>query len=161
LLIGESGTGKELFARSIHNHSRSDGPFIALNCAAIPQSLIESELFGYESGSFTGAKTKGQVGKIELAEKGTLFNVYDPAAMAEARIQLKNLEDRVIFCNDEYDAVNGADAVVIVTEWNQFRNLDLDKVRKGLNKPYFFDLRNIYRKNDMVKLGFNYYGVGQ
>lgn len=73
LLIGESGTGKELFAQSIHNAYRPEGPFIALNCAAIPRTLIESELFGYESGSFTGADRHGRPGKIELADKGTLF----------------------------------------------------------------------------------------
>ncbi|AET68150.1 transcriptional regulator containing PAS, AAA-type ATPase, and DNA-binding domains [Desulfosporosinus orientis DSM 765] len=73
LLIGESGTGKELFAQSIHNASRSQEPFIAVNCAAIPRNLIESELFGYEKGSFTGADRSGRPGKIELANGGTLF----------------------------------------------------------------------------------------
>ncbi len=74
LLEGESGTGKELFARLIHNHSRrSVGPFIALNCAAIPPDLMVSELFGYESGSFTGARAGGQKGKLEMANRGTLF----------------------------------------------------------------------------------------
>lgn len=73
LLIGESGTGKELFAQSIHNLYRPDGPFIAINCAATPRSLIESELFGYEAGSFTGAERGGKLGKIELANGGTLF----------------------------------------------------------------------------------------
>ncbi|MDL2248387.1 sigma 54-interacting transcriptional regulator [Tyzzerella sp. OttesenSCG-928-J15] len=74
LLTGESGTGKELFAQSIHNmSSRSSGPFVAINCGAIPKSLIESELFGYESGSFTGAKKNGSAGKFELANGGTIF----------------------------------------------------------------------------------------
>lgn len=73
LLIGESGTGKELFAQAIHNQSRPDTPFIALNCAAMPRNLVESELFGYEGGSFTGAERKGRAGKIELANNGTLF----------------------------------------------------------------------------------------
>ncbi|MEL7563295.1 MAG: sigma 54-interacting transcriptional regulator [Dehalobacterium sp.] len=73
LLTGESGTGKELFAQSIHNASRPQGPFIALNCASIPRNLIESELFGYEGGSFTGAERKGRPGKFELANSGTLF----------------------------------------------------------------------------------------
>lgn len=73
LLIGESGTGKELFAQAIHNASRPQGPFISVNCAAIPRELIESELFGYEPGSFTGADRKGRIGKIELAHNGTLF----------------------------------------------------------------------------------------
>jgi len=73
LLSGESGTGKELFAQAIHNNARPDGPFVALNCASIPRNLIESELFGYEAGSFTGAERKGRPGKIELANGGTLF----------------------------------------------------------------------------------------
>ncbi len=74
LLTGESGTGKELFAQSIHNAgSRASGPFVAINCGALPKSLIESELFGYEGGSFTGARKDGSPGKFELAEGGTIF----------------------------------------------------------------------------------------
>lgn len=74
LLLGESGTGKELFAHAIHNDSgRSFGPFVQVNCAAIPRELLEAELFGYEEGAFTGAKKGGQVGKFELANKGTIF----------------------------------------------------------------------------------------
>jgi len=74
LLIGESGTGKELFAHSIHAASRRRyGPFIKVNCAAIPEHLLESELFGYVEGAFTGAKRGGQLGKFELAHTGTLF----------------------------------------------------------------------------------------
>lgn len=74
LIRGESGTGKELFAHAIHEASRrSVGPFVRLNCAAIPADLMESELFGYEQGAFTGAKKGGKPGKIELAQGGTLF----------------------------------------------------------------------------------------
>jgi transcriptional regulator with PAS, ATPase and Fis domain len=74
LVQGESGTGKELFARAIHNQSpRRDSPFIAVNCSALPENLIESELFGYEEGSFTGAKKGGNPGKFELAGNGTIF----------------------------------------------------------------------------------------
>lgn len=74
LLHGESGTGKELFAQAIHNESpRKDGPFVAVNCGAVPTELIESELFGYEEGAFTGARRGGKPGKFELAEGGTLF----------------------------------------------------------------------------------------
>lgn len=74
LIQGESGTGKELFAQAIHNDSDySDGPFVVINCAAIPNGLLESELFGYEGGAFTGAKKGGQPGKFELAEGGTVF----------------------------------------------------------------------------------------
>ena len=74
LLQGESGTGKELFAQAIHNRSpRRKGPFVAVNCGAIPRELIASELFGYEGGAFTGAKRGGRPGKFELASGGTLF----------------------------------------------------------------------------------------
>jgi transcriptional regulator with PAS, ATPase and Fis domain len=74
LIEGESGTGKELFAQSIHNHSsRKAGPFVAINCASLPRELIESELFGYEKGAFTGALKDGKIGKFELAEGGTIF----------------------------------------------------------------------------------------
>ncbi len=74
LLSGESGTGKELFAQSIHNSSaRRAEAFIRLNCAAIPKDLLESELFGYDRGAFTGAKSTGKAGKFELADKGTIF----------------------------------------------------------------------------------------
>ncbi len=74
LIEGESGTGKELLAQSIHNASiRAEGPFVAVNCAAIPENLLESELFGYEAGSFTGAKKEGRAGLFELAHNGTLF----------------------------------------------------------------------------------------
>ena len=74
LIEGESGTGKELFAQAIHNHSnKSKGPFIAVNCANLPNELVESELFGYEEGTFTGAKKGGKAGKFELADSGTLF----------------------------------------------------------------------------------------
>jgi PAS domain S-box-containing protein len=74
LIIGESGTGKELFAQAIHNYSkRKNEPFVAISCAAIPRDLIESELFGYRGGAFTGSRRDGQVGKFELANNGTLF----------------------------------------------------------------------------------------
>lgn len=74
LITGETGTGKELIARAIHEQSRrSKYPFVAINCSSIPDNLFESELFGYEEGSFTGAKKGGKIGKIEMAQGGTLF----------------------------------------------------------------------------------------
>ncbi len=74
LILGETGTGKELFAQSIHNASeRKNGPFVAINCAALPENLLESELFGYAEGAFTGARKGGKAGLFELAHKGTIF----------------------------------------------------------------------------------------
>ena len=74
LLIGETGTGKEIFAHAVHNASpRRNGPFVAINCAAMPENLLESELFGYEEGAFTGARKGGKPGLFEFAHKGTLF----------------------------------------------------------------------------------------
>ena len=74
LIQGESGTGKELIAQAVHDNSpRHTGPFVAINCSSIPDNLFESELFGYEEGSFTGAKKGGKIGKIEMAQGGTLF----------------------------------------------------------------------------------------
>ena len=74
MILGETGTGKDLMAQAIHNDSaRATQSFISLNCASIPETLIESELFGYEDGAFTGARKKGSVGKIQQAHGGTLF----------------------------------------------------------------------------------------
>ncbi|GLR71076.1 PEP-CTERM-box response regulator transcription factor [Agaribacter marinus] len=97
LLLGESGTGKEVFARSIHDSSnRKDNKFVAINCASIPENLLESELFGYEKGAFTGAN-KTTLGKIELAQGGTLFldEIGDMPIGLQAKM-LRFLQERVI-----------------------------------------------------------------
>lgn len=89
LLIGETGTGKEVFAKAIHLESnRADKPFVAVNCASIPESLIESELFGYEQGAFTGARSKGMRGKILQSDGGTLFldEIGDMPQEAQTRL---------------------------------------------------------------------------
>jgi len=95
-----------------------------------------------------------------LSEKGALLRIYDPAAMKEASWRLESIKDSVYFAKDEYDSINGCDAVVIATEWNQFRNLDLQKVKTLLKSPYFFDLRNIYKSDELLSLGFKYYCIG-
>ncbi|MCO4787046.1 MAG: sigma 54-interacting transcriptional regulator [Marinomonas atlantica] len=98
LLRGESGTGKELYAHAIHQLSdRGDGPFIKVNCAAIPENLLESELFGYEEGAFTGAKKGGKAGKFQLANGGTLFldEIGDLPLSMQAKL-LRVLQDREV-----------------------------------------------------------------
>ncbi len=98
LILGESGTGKELFAQSIHNASQNaGGPFVAINCGAIPRDLIESELFGYEAGAFTGAKKEGRAGKFELANNGTVFldEIGDMPLDVQVRL-LRVLQNRAV-----------------------------------------------------------------
>jgi sigma-54 dependent transcriptional regulator, acetoin dehydrogenase operon transcriptional activator AcoR len=98
LVMGETGTGKEILAQAIHNDSpRSKGPFIAVNCASIPENLIESELFGYEDGAFTGARQKGSIGKIREANGGTLFldEIGDMPLGLQSRL-LRVLQERIV-----------------------------------------------------------------
>lgn len=98
LVLGESGTGKELFARAIHTNSlRKDRPFIAINCAAIPEALLESELFGYDDGAFTGSRKGGKPGKFEMAAGGTLFldEIGDMPLHMQAKI-LRVLQEGLI-----------------------------------------------------------------
>ncbi len=98
LVTGESGTGKEMFAQAIHNASpRGDGPFVALNCASFPESLLESELFGYEEGAFTGARKGGKPGLFESAHTGTLFldEIGDMPLTLQTRL-LRVLQEREV-----------------------------------------------------------------
>ena len=98
LILGESGTGKEMMAQSIHNESDyRNGPFVAINCAALPENLLESELFGYEEGAFTGARRNGKEGLIELSNHGTLF--LDEVGLMPLSLQaklLRSLQERQI-----------------------------------------------------------------
>jgi UDPglucose 6-dehydrogenase len=95
----------------------------------------------------------------QLAEKGAAIRTYDPVAMENAK---KTLDiSGITYCADAYDACTDADAIVIITEWNQFRNLDLGRIKGLLKKPIFFDLRNIYDPQRMRGAGFTYYSVGR
>jgi len=98
LILGETGVGKELFAQSIHNEShRKDGPFVAINCASLPENILESELFGYEEGAFTGAKKNGKEGLFELAHNGTIFldEISEMPLSLQARF-LRVLQERKV-----------------------------------------------------------------
>jgi len=97
----------------------------------------------------------------ELYKRGAKIKTFDPQAMEEARGKLKDLKG-IIFCKDEYEAVEGADALVIITEWNQFRRLDFRKIKEIMKDNYIFDLRNIYNKEIVEKEnGFKYFSVGR
>ena len=103
LIQGESGTGKELLARAIHeNSSRADGPFITINCAAIPDTLLESELFGYEEGAFTGSKRGGKIGKFQIAQGGTVF--LDEIGELQIHLQAKLLR---VFTRKKIEKIGG------------------------------------------------------
>jgi transcriptional regulator with PAS, ATPase and Fis domain len=98
LIEGDTGTGKEMLAHSIHNASSfAGGPFVPINCSAIPNELIESELFGYEKGAYTGARSTGSAGKFELANRGTIFldEIHTMSLTAQMKI-LRTIEDRTV-----------------------------------------------------------------
>jgi PAS domain S-box-containing protein len=134
LITGESGTGKELFAQAIHHASaRRLHPFVRINCAAIPRDLLESELFGYEKGAFTGAKTEGKPGKFELAHAGTIFldEIGDLPPEMQPKL-LRAIEDK------EFERVGGTKIVrsdfrvVAATNQNLEGMLATGRFRKDL-----------------------------
>jgi two-component system NtrC family response regulator len=120
MLLGASGTGKELLARAVHEMSGRKGEFIAINCAAIPENLLEAELFGYERGAFTGA-VKSNVGKIELAQGGTLFldEVGDIPLPLQVKL-LRFLQERVI------ERIGGRQPIAVDTRIVCATHQDLD-----------------------------------
>lgn len=96
----------------------------------------------------------------ELDKLGAKIKAYDPKGMEEAKWRLAHIKSLQL-CDNEYSAISGADTLVILTEWNQFRNLDLIRIRQELTEPYFFDLRNIYSPDKMREIGFKYFSVGR
>jgi two-component system NtrC family response regulator len=125
MLLGASGTGKELLARAVHEKSGRKGEFIAINCAAIPETLLEAELFGYERGAFTGA-VKSNVGKIELAQGGTLFldEVGDIPLPLQVKL-LRFLQERVI------ERIGGRQPIAVDTRIVCATHQDLDAMIAG------------------------------
>jgi transcriptional regulator with PAS, ATPase and Fis domain len=144
LIQGESGTGKELFARAIHFHSnRAKEPFIPINCAAIPEQLLESELFGYEEGAFTGCKKGGKAGKFELAHKGTIFldEIGDMPIHLQTKL-LRVLQEYVI------EKVGGKDFIPIDVRIIAATNKRLeDQVLEGAFREDLFYRLNVIPLN--------------
>ena len=140
LITAETGCGKELFAQSMHNLSRRmGGPFVAVNCAALPENLLESELFGYEEGAFTGAKRGGKIGMFELAHKGTIFldEISEIPLGLQGRL-LRVLQEKEIQ-RVGGDSVVNVDIRIIVAS-----NKDLfDKVVKGSFREDLFFRINV------------------
>jgi two-component system response regulator AtoC len=140
MIHGESGTGKELFARAIHYLSqRTDGPFVAINSAAIPRELLESELFGYERGAFTGADAR-KLGKLELADKGTVFldEIGDMDLALQSKL-LRVLQEQVI------ERVGGGKPIKIDVRVIAATNKDLDKaVEAKLFREDLFYRLNVF-----------------
>ena len=127
LILGESGTGKELFARAIHESSnRKNKPFIAFNCAAIPENLIESELFGYEEGAFTGAVRGGKTGKFQLAQGGTIFldEIGDMPLHLQTKL-LRVLQEKAI------EKIGGHKSISIDARVIAATNKELDKMAEA------------------------------
>jgi transcriptional regulator with PAS, ATPase and Fis domain len=136
LLTGESGTGKEIFAQSIHNESsRGEGPFVAVNCAALPETLLESELFGYEDGSFTGAVKGGKPGYFELANGGTLFldEIGEMPISLQAKL-LRVLQEKEIFRLGGKKAVTVNARTIFATN----QNLNALIAQKRFREDLFF-----------------------
>ena len=126
LITGESGTGKELLAHAIHNASRrGHRPFVRVNCAAIPESLLESELFGYEEGAYTGAKKGGKLGKFELADTGTIF-------LDEIAEMPLNMQSKLLFVLQEgvVERLGGVNPSKINVRVIAATNRDLEKMVK-------------------------------
>ena len=164
LIIGESGVGKELFAHAIHLESpRKDAPFVRLNCAAIPETLLESELFGYVEGAFTGAVKGGQAGKFELAEGGTLFldEIGDMPYAMQAKL-LRVLQER------EFERVGGKQIIRVNVRVVSATNADLESLVQtgGFRRDLFYRLNVLSlkiaplreRREDIPNLVYHFLG---
>ena len=134
LILGDSGTGKELFANAIHHaSSRTRGPFLAINCAAMPESLIESELFGYNDGSFTGAKKGGQSGKFEMANGGTIFldEIGEMSLNMQAKL-LRVLQERTVSRIGSSSEINVDIRVIAATHCDLSKDVEVGRFREDL-----------------------------
>ena len=141
LITGETGTGKELFAHAIHQDSpRKDGPFVVINCAAIPDNLVESELFGYEPGAFTGATKEGKQGKFELAHNGSIF--LDEVGELPVNVQAKLLR---VLQEKEIEKIGSSSSKPINVRIISASNLDLEEMsRQGKFREDLFYRLNVF-----------------
>lgn len=133
LIRGETGTGKEIIAREIHRASGRTGPLIAVNCGAIPEHLIEAELFGYEKGAFTGASQQGSIGKFAAAEKGTLF--LDEIGDMQPRLQvalLRALEEKRVTPVGSHRAQRVDVRIIAATNRNLLADIHRSRFRPDL-----------------------------
>ena len=160
LLTGESGTGKELFAQAIHGLSaRKNHPFVAVNCAAIPEELFESEVFGYEAGAFSGAKKEGKPGKIELAQHGTLFldEISELPYQAQGKL-LRVLQEREVERLGGTSNKNVDIRIIAATNRDLKTLVQEGKFRQDLfYRLYVFDLKIPplrQRKEDILSLAY-------
>ncbi len=127
LITGESGTGKEMFAKAIHYaSSKAKGPFVTVNCGAIPENLLESELFGYEKGAFTGAAEKGKIGKFETANGGTIF--LDEIGDMPLHLQVKILH---VLQNMRFERVGGNKTIIVDVRVVAATNKNLEEMIKN------------------------------
>lgn len=162
LIVGETGTGKELFAQSIHNESpRRDGPFVAVNCGALPENLLESELFGYVEGAFTGTARGGKMGLFELAHNGTLFldEISEIAIGVQSKL-LRALQEREVrrIGDDKVIAVNVR--IISSTNKNLYKLVAAGLFRQDL--LYRLDVLKVFlpplsrREDDVVALFYHF-----
>lgn len=161
LILGDSGTGKEVIARSIHYESNRKGSFIPVNCSAIPYSLFESELFGYESGAFTGADKKGKIGKIEAANNGTLFldEIGDMPLDMQPKF-LRVLEDGIITRLGGYSDVKLDIRIISATNKNIRDLVSEGKFREDLYyrlSSVAVELPSLRERKDDIELFVNYF----
>lgn len=162
LILGESGVGKEVIARFIHKRSHRDkGPFVKINCGAIPETLLESELFGYETGAFTGAKRQGKPGLIEMANEGTLF--LDEIGELPLNLQVKLLQ---VLQEHRLVRIGGIKPITVNIRVIAATNRDIENmVKKGEFREDLFYRLNVVpitipplreRRDDIIPLIYHF-----
>ena len=162
LIYGENGTGKELFSQSIHNGSRrKDGPFVAVNCAALTESLLESELFGYVAGAFTGARKEGKAGLFELAHNGTIFldEINSMSLSLQAKILRVIEQQEVMRVGSDYIIPLNV-RIIAASNSNLEEYIKEDKFRRDLFfrlNTFKIDIPSMKERKDDIVILFKHY----